>query len=147
VSQRKARLETDDVNVDVDDQCEIRGCDSTLAYGDIGCGTVDEDEALLARAERSLTEIKIAQGLSDAHASVLAALRIRLKGRADATLDELLESAGDLGTPADREAGEQTVPRLRPKRSLDDAIGRPERKRSLDDVLAEPERPKQDRPG
>jgi hypothetical protein len=105
---------------------------------------VDDDEALLARAERSLTEIKIAQGLSDEHASVLAALRIRLKGKADPTLDELLESAGDLGGPADREAGEEESPRPRPKRSLDDAIARPERKRSLDDVLPQPERPKPD---
>lgn len=124
--------------------CRIRRCGSTLAYSDIGCGTVDDDEALLARAERSLTEIKIAQGLSDEHASVLAALRIRLKGKADATLDELLESAGDLGDPADREAGEEKAPRHRRKRSLDDAIARPERKRSLDDVLPQPERLKPD---
>jgi hypothetical protein len=108
---------------------------------------VDDDEALLARAESALTEIKIAQGLSDEHASVLAALRIRLKGKADATLEELMESAGDLGGPADQEAGGATAPRPRPKRSLDDAIARPERKRSLDDVLAEPERPKPDWPG
>jgi hypothetical protein len=108
---------------------------------------LDDDEALLARAEKSLTEIKIAQGLSDEHASVLAALRIRLKGKADATLDELLESAGDLGGPADREAAEQTALRPRPKRSLDDAIARRERKRTLDDVLTEPERPKPDRQG
>jgi hypothetical protein len=96
---------------------------------------MNDHEALLARAERSLAEIKIAQGLSDEHASVLAALRIRLKGRADATIDELLESAGDLGGPADREADEEESPRPRPKGSLDDAIARPERKRSLDDVL------------
>jgi hypothetical protein len=108
---------------------------------------VDDDEALLARAESALTEIKIAQGLSDEHASVLAALRIRLKGKADATLEELLESAGDLGGPADRGAGGEAAPRPRPKRSLDDAIARPERKRSLDDVLGEPERPKPDWPG
>jgi hypothetical protein len=105
---------------------------------------VNDDEALLARAERSLTEIKIAQGLSDEHASVLAALRIRLKGKTDATLNELLESAGDLGGPTDGEAGEEESPRPRPKRSLDDAISRPERKRSFDDVLPQPERPKPD---
>ena len=38
-----------------------------------------EDEKLLRRAEKALTEIKVAQGLSEAHAGVLAALRIRLK--------------------------------------------------------------------
>jgi len=75
---------------------------------------VEDDEALLARAESALTQIKVAHGLSDEHASVLAALRIRLKGKADATLDELLESAGDLGGG------------------------------SLDDVLSQPEKPKPD---
>ena len=75
---------------------------------------MEDDEALLARAESALTQIKVAQGLSDEHASVLAALRIRLKGKADATLDELLESAGDLGGG------------------------------SLDDVLSQPEKPKPD---
>jgi hypothetical protein len=107
---------------------------------------VDEDEALLARAESALTEIKIAQGLTEEHASVLAALRIRLKGKADATLEELLESAGDLGGPSDRGAGEEAASRPPRRRSLDEAIARPERKRSLDDVLAHPDRPEQDRP-
>ena len=75
---------------------------------------MEDDEALLAQAESALTQIKVAHGLSDEHASVLAALRIRLKGKADATLDELLESAGDLGGG------------------------------SLDDALSQPEKPKPD---
>ncbi len=87
----------------------------------------DDDDALLARAEAALTEIKVAQGLSDEHASVLAALRIRLKGKPDQSLEDLLASAGDLGGPSD------TPPK--PKRSLDDAIAEPENKRSLDDIL------------
>jgi hypothetical protein len=105
----------------------------------VRCRTVDDDEALLERAEQALTEIKIAQGLSDQHASVLAALRIRLTGKADPTLEQLLESAGDLGGPAG------TKPT--PKRTLDDAIAQPERKSSLDDVLSQPEKPKPDWPG
>ncbi|MGH2710860.1 MAG: hypothetical protein ACRDH9_06635 [Actinomycetota bacterium] len=92
----------------------------------------DEDEALLKRSEAALTEIKIAQGLSDEHASVLAALRIRLKGKADPSLEEMLESAGDLGGP---------------KTKLEDVIKKPESKRSLDDVLSQPEAPKPDWPG
>ena len=96
------------------------------------CGTVDDDEALLDRAEAALTEIKIAQGFSDEHASVLAALRIRLKGDAGASLEELLKSAGDLGGP---------------KPSLDDAIAKPQQRSSLDDVLAQPEKPKPEWPG
>lgn len=97
------------------------------------CGTVDDDEALLERAESALTEIKIAQGLSDEHASVLAALRIRLRGDAGASLEDLLATAGDLGGPTGK--------------SLDDAIARPKPKGSLDDVLAQPEKPKPDWPG
>ncbi|MGH2686932.1 MAG: hypothetical protein ACRDJP_15825 [Actinomycetota bacterium] len=100
----------------------------------------DDDDALLARAEAALTEIKVAQGLSDEHASVLAALRIRLKGVADKSLEEMLESAGDLGGPSGAAKPKQ-------ERTLDDAIAEPERKGSLDDILAQPEKPKPDWPG
>jgi len=82
-----------------------------------------DDEELLAQAEQALTEIKMAQGLSDRHASVLAALRIRLKGSAGKSLEELLEAAGDLE-----------------KDSLEDRLAEAERapKTSLDDLLKEP---------
>src|SRR6266511_1784711 len=90
-----------------------------------------EDEKLLRRAEKALSEIKIAEGLSDEHASVLAALRIRLKGDPGKSLEDLLESAGDLGKP-----------------KLDDVFDRPTRpKKSLDDVLAERPKPKPEWPG
>ena len=56
-----------------------------------------DDEALLARAEAALTEIKVGQGLSEHHAAVLAALRIRLKGSDAKTLEEMLEAADDPG--------------------------------------------------
>ncbi|HEU4354969.1 MAG TPA: hypothetical protein VFT27_05220 [Actinomycetota bacterium] len=79
-----------------------------------------DDEELLARAEEALTEIKVNHGLSDRHASVLAALRIRLKGSGGESLEDLLEAAGD----------------LRPD-SLDDKLAEAERARkpSLDDLL------------
>jgi hypothetical protein len=93
---------------------------------------VDDDE-LLAQAEQALTEIKVNQGLSDRHASVLAALRIRLKGSAGKSLDEMLEAAGD----------------LRPD-SLEEKIAEAERERkgkpSLDDLLTEEPKPKPDWP-
>jgi len=54
-----------------------------------------DDEELLARAEQALTEIKVNQGLSERHAAVLAALRIRLKGSAGKSLEEMLEAADD----------------------------------------------------
>lgn len=90
-----------------------------------------DDEELLALAEKALTEIKIAQGLSDRHASVLAALRIRLKGSAGKSLDEMLEAAGD----------------LRPD-SLEEKLAETERRRkpSLDDLLKKEQKPKGDWP-
>jgi hypothetical protein len=90
-----------------------------------------DDEELLAQAEEALTEIKVAHGLSEQHASVLAALRIRLKGSAGASLEEMLEAAGD----------------VEPDR-LDQELEKPEstRKRSLDDLLAEEPKPKPDWP-
>jgi hypothetical protein len=77
------------------------------------------DEELLARAEQALTEIKVNQGLSEHHAAVLAALRLRLKGSEDATLDEMLVAAED------------------PSAS----------KPSLDDLLQQRPKPKPDWPG
>jgi hypothetical protein len=83
------------------------------------------DEELLAMAEQALTEIKVNQGLSEHHASVLAALRIRLRGSDMASLDALLEAADEPGT-----------------RSLEDEVAEAERKQgqkpSLDDLLAKP---------
>jgi len=95
-------------------------------------GLVDDDE-LLALAEQALTEIKIGQGLSDRQASVLAALRIRLKGSAGKSLEELLEAAGD----------------LRPD-SLEDKLAETERDRkrkpTLDDLMTKEPKPKRDWP-
>lgn len=85
-----------------------------------------DDEQLLAMAEEALTEIKINQGLSDRHASVLAALRIRLKGSDGKSLDELLDAAGDVG-PGDGL-----------ERELERAERESAEKPSLDDLLAAP---------
>jgi len=81
-----------------------------------------DDEELLALAEKALTEIKIAQGLSDRHASVLAALRIRLKGSAGKSLDELIEAAGDLKSGGLEE--KMAEAERRPKTSLDDLLNK-----------------------
>ena len=88
-----------------------------------------DDEKLLAQAEQALIEIKINNGLSDRHASVLAALRIRLKGSAGKSLEEMLAAAGDL------------------KPGLEEELvkGESERKPSLDDLLS-PRKPKPDSP-
>jgi Arc/MetJ family transcription regulator len=89
------------------------------------------DEELLAKAEAALTEIKINQGLSERHEAVLAALRIRLKGSAGRSLEEMLEAADD---PSPDRLGE--------------AIAKTERKGkpSLDDLLGKEPKPKPDWP-
>jgi hypothetical protein len=81
-----------------------------------------DDEGLLARAEEALTEIKVSQGLSEPHAAVLAALRIRLKGHDAGSLEDMLRAAGD----------PEPV-------TLEDKLAEAERapKRSLDDLFAE----------
>ncbi len=86
-----------------------------------------EDEELLAQAEEALTEIKVSQGLSDRQASVLAALRIRLKGSAGKSLEEMLEAAGDDLQP-DRLEQELAKGEGEPKTTLDDLLSEPEPK-------------------
>jgi hypothetical protein len=89
-----------------------------------------EDERLLRKAEKTLTEIKIAQGLSEVHAGVLAALRIRLKGDPGKSLEDLISAAGDLVGP-----------------ELDELLTKGEKpKKSLDDLLTQKPKPKPDWP-
>ena len=86
-----------------------------------------DDDALLARAEEALTEIKVNQGLSERHEAVLAALRIRLKGSAGKSLEEIIEAAED-PTERDRLAEELAKAEGKPKRSLDDLLGQERKK-------------------
>jgi hypothetical protein len=90
-----------------------------------------DDEKLLRRAEKALTQIKVSQGLSEEHAGVLAALRIRLKGDPGKSLEDLISAAGDLGKPG-----------------LENLLseGTKKKKRSLDDVLSEHPKPKPEWP-
>lgn len=85
-----------------------------------------DDDELLSRAEQALTEIKVAQGLSEEHASVLAALRIRLKGVADRSLEEMLEAAGDVGSSGLEDKIAEVEGK--PKTSLDDLLSKPKPK-------------------
>lgn len=85
-----------------------------------------DDEELLARAEEALTEIKVNQGLSDRHASVLAALRIRLRGSEGESLEDLLEAAGDLRPDSLEEKLAETERTRKP--SLDDLLGKEQKK-------------------
>jgi hypothetical protein len=89
-----------------------------------------DDEELLARAEKALTQIKVHQGLAEDHEAVLAALRIRLKGSAGRSLEEMLEAADDPG------------PDLSERLADADDVAKP----SLDDLFAEESKPKPDWP-
>ena len=80
-----------------------------------------DDEDLIARAEEALTEIKVNQGLSERHEAVLAALRIRLKGSAGKSLEEMLEAAEDQPS-SDRLADEIAKAEGKQKKSLDDLL-------------------------
>jgi hypothetical protein len=83
-----------------------------------------DDRGLLELAEQTLTEIKVNQGLSERHAAVLAALRIRLKGSAGSSLEEMLEAAED-PEPASTELEDKIAEAEHaPKRSLDDLLAR-----------------------
>ena len=90
-----------------------------------------DDRGLIAKAEEVLTEIKVAQGLSERHEAVLVALRIRLKGSAGKSLEEMLEAAKDAEPDP-----------------LAEAIAKVERKRkpSLDDLLTQDPEKKPDWP-
>ena len=83
-----------------------------------------EDDDLLRRAERALSEIDRTSGLIDEHAEVLAALRIRIYGAPRKTLEEVLKAAGDL--KGRRSLEDLEAPK--PAGSLEDAFKMPERK-------------------
>jgi hypothetical protein len=87
---------------------------------------VDDDD-LLAKVEEALTEIKVNQGLSERHEAVLAALRIRLRGSAGESLEEMLEAADD--APSDRLAEEMARAEGKRKPSLDDLLGKEPKKK------------------
>jgi len=101
---------------------------------------MSDDEALLRSAERALTEIKVAQGLSNEQASVLAALRLRLKGDPGTSLDDMLAAAGDLGEGKKFEDLLGADPEPVPARSLDDVLAEGKKKKpSLDDLFSSDE--------
>ncbi len=96
-----------------------------------------EDEPLLARAEEALTEIKVSTGLSERHEAVLAALRIRLKGDAGSSLEDLLAAADDSQGAQSSELDSLIDRSLsKPSSTFDDLLSKAEKpKRSLDDLL------------
>jgi hypothetical protein len=86
-----------------------------------------DDERLLAKAEEVLTEIKVNQGLSERHEAVLAALRIRLKGSAGKSLEEMLDAADDAAPDRLGEAIAKAETKGKP--SLDDLLNKEPKKK------------------
>ena len=105
-----------------------------MAMDKVDDGERRDDERLLALAEEALTQIKVSKGLSEQHAAVLAALRIRLKGDPGKSLDDLMAAAGDLEGPKLDDVLEHSQEKRSP--SIDDLLSKAEKpKRSLDDLL------------
>jgi hypothetical protein len=79
----------------------------------------------------------VSQGLSDPHASVLAAIRIRLKRDPGRSLEDLLEAAGDLESKPKLDS---LMAEKKPKPELDSLLAAEKPKRSLDDLLGQEEK-------
>jgi hypothetical protein len=60
-----------------------------------------EDRKLFEKAAQALAEIDRGHGLTDEQADVLAALRIRLEGKARKSLEDLLTVTGDIAGKKD----------------------------------------------
>ncbi|MEX2394693.1 MAG: hypothetical protein WD826_09480 [Actinomycetota bacterium] len=96
------------------------------------------DLRLLKKAEAVLAEIDRTAGLIDAHADVLAALRIRIEGGPRKSLEALLDAAGDIRGQKARELEEKLAAEesRKPKGDLSDLMGKERKpKKSLDDLL------------
>ena len=81
------------------------------------------DRQLLERAELALTQLHTQHGLTTQQSATLTAIRLRLEGKARASLDDLLDAGKDLGG----------------KDPLAEAMRRQSRKPSFEDALAESE--------
>jgi hypothetical protein len=84
-----------------------------------------DDRELLSKAEAALAEIDRSQGLSDEHANVLAALRIRLHGGPRERLEDLLEAAGSL---KGKRPLDESLPAAPKTGNFDDALQKPPKK-------------------
>jgi hypothetical protein len=81
------------------------------------------DRQLLERAELALTQLHTQHGLTTQQSSTLTAIRLRLEGKARASLEDLLDAGKDLGG----------------KDPLADALRQQSRKPSFEDALSEAE--------
>ncbi len=94
------------------------------------------DRQLLERAELALTQLHTQYGLTAEQSSTLTAIRLRLEGKARASLDDLLAAGKDLGgkDPLADAARRQDTKRSSFEEALAEAERRGKKKR-LDDLL------------
>ncbi len=88
-----------------------------------------EDLRLIRRAEEVLAELDRNQGLSPEHASVLAALRIRIHGAPRKSLDDVIQAAGEIKGRVSLE----DVEIKKQKGSLEDILNKPPEKKEWPD--------------
>jgi len=94
----------------------------------------DVDRQLLERAELALIQLHTQYGLTPEQSSTLTAIRLRLEGKARASLDDLLAAGRDLGG---KDPLAEAVRRGDAKPSFEEALADAERrkKKGLDDLL------------
>jgi hypothetical protein len=92
------------------------------------------DRQLLERAELALTQLHTQYGLTTSQSSTLTAIRLRLEGKARASLEDLLAAGKDLGG---KDPLAEAARRQEQKPSFEDVVADTERrkKKSLDDLL------------
>jgi hypothetical protein len=92
------------------------------------------DEELLRRAELALTQQNNRHGLDTDQAATLTAIRLRLEGKARASLEELLDAGKDL---ADSDPLGEAMRRKANLPSFEDALRKAGNKRNpkLEDLL------------
>ena len=105
----------------------------TDSTADAAAGAAPADEELLRRAELALTQLNNRHGLDTDQAATLTAIRLRLEGKARASLEELLDAGKDL---ADSDPLAEAM-RRRTSPNFEDALRKAEGKRTpkLEDFL------------
>jgi hypothetical protein len=92
------------------------------------------DQELLRRAELALAQLNNQHGLAPDQSATLTAIRLRLEGKARASLDDLLKAGRDLGG---KDPLADAMRRSQQRPSFEDLVGEAEQrpKKSLDDLL------------
>jgi hypothetical protein len=92
------------------------------------------DQELLRRAELALTQLNNQHGLAPDQSATLTAIRLRLEGKARASLEDLLRAGHDVGG---KDPLADAARRSQRRPSFEDLVGEAEQRprKSLDDLL------------